>query len=134
VTHDQPRSPSPDDAGDERMAGVISFALRAGVLLSAALVLLGAILYLARHGGSLPLYHTFPAESRPFRGLGGVLSSALAGRGRSIILLGLLVLIATPAIRVLLSFVGFVALRDRVYVLVSGIVLIILAASLLSLP
>lgn len=125
---DEP-SPSPDPVGEARMTVMISLVLRTGVLVSAAVVLLGAIVFLARHGQSLPLYHSFRGEPRRFREVGGIVSSALAWRGRGLIQLGLLILLATPVARVALSFLGFVAIRDRTYVVISAIVLGLLALS-----
>jgi uncharacterized membrane protein len=48
-----------------------------------------------------------------------------------LIQLGLLLLIATPVARVVFAVIGFALERDRLYVVVSAIVLAILAVSLL---
>jgi uncharacterized membrane protein len=53
------------------------------------------------------------------------------GRGRGLIQLGLLLLIATPIARVAFSIVGFAIERDRMYVVFTLIVLAILLFSLL---
>ena len=53
------------------------------------------------------------------------------GRGRGVIQLGLLLLIATPIARVAFSVVGFALERDRMYVVFTLIVLAILLYSLL---
>jgi uncharacterized membrane protein len=53
------------------------------------------------------------------------------GRGRGLIQLGLLFLIATPIARVAFSIVGFAIERDRMYVVFTLIVLAILLYSLL---
>jgi uncharacterized membrane protein len=53
------------------------------------------------------------------------------GRGRGLIQLGLLFLIATPIARVGFSIVGFALERDRMYVIFTLIVLAILLYSLL---
>jgi uncharacterized membrane protein len=53
------------------------------------------------------------------------------GRGRGLIQLGLLLLIATPIARVAFSIVGFAIERDRLYVVFTLIVLAILLFSLL---
>jgi uncharacterized membrane protein len=52
-------------------------------------------------------------------------------RGRGLIQLGLLFLIATPIARVALSIVGFALERDRMYVGFTVIVLLVLLYSLL---
>jgi uncharacterized membrane protein len=59
-----------------------------------------------------------------------VLGSALAFRGRGIIQLGLLLLIATPVARVAFSILGFAKEGDRMYAIVATIVLLILLYSI----
>jgi uncharacterized membrane protein len=46
--------------------------------------------------------------------------------------LGIILLIATPVLRVAVSLVGFALERDRVYVAITGLVLAILLYSLFS--
>jgi uncharacterized membrane protein len=58
-----------------------------------------------------------------------VLQSVMHGRGRGLIQLGLLFLIATPIARVCLSVVGFSIERDRLYIVCTLIVLAILLYS-----
>lgn len=96
------------------------------MLLSGAVVALGAIIHLARSGGAAPDYATFKAEPPDFTSFSGIFKSAIAGHGRGIIAVGLLLLIATPIARVAFSLVTFLLRRDRVYVgvtLVSAVLL-----------
>ncbi|MFZ3368535.1 MAG: DUF1634 domain-containing protein, partial [Candidatus Sulfotelmatobacter sp.] len=65
------------------------------------------------------------------RSVGGILRDAVALRGRGIIQLGLLLLIATPVARVAFSIFGFAEERDRLYVIVASIVLLVLLYSLI---
>jgi uncharacterized membrane protein len=60
-----------------------------------------------------------------------IFNDARHGDARSIIQLGLLLLIATPVARVILAAVGFLFERDRLYFFVSLIVLAVLLYSLL---
>jgi uncharacterized membrane protein len=105
--------------------------LRAGVLLSGFVVLCGASVYLARHWSEFADYHVFRGEPSEYRSIGGVLRGVLALRGRGMIQLGLLLLIAAPIVRVAFSVWGFAAERDRMYVVFTLIVLVILLFSLL---
>jgi uncharacterized membrane protein len=57
-------------------------------------------------------------------------NDALAFRGRGLIQLGLLLLIATPLARVAFSVVAFALEGDRLYVVVALIVLAVLVCSL----
>jgi uncharacterized membrane protein len=116
---------------DRRMDMVIGNLLRWGVLLSALVVLLGGIVHLVRHGHSPAEYRVFRGEPSDLRSVGGTLRDALAFNGTGIIQLGLLLLIATPVARVGFSIFGFAQERDRMYVVVASIVLIILAYSLI---
>jgi uncharacterized membrane protein len=115
---------------DRKVEDLIGNLLRAGVVLSALIVFVGAVVYLARHGGELADYRVFHGEPNQLRTIPGVLREALAFQGRGIIQLGLLLLIATPVARVVLSIAGFAAERDRMYVGFATIVLVILIYSL----
>ncbi len=112
------------------MQTIISYLLRGGVILSAALVFAGGILYLARHGLDAPDYRTFRGEPAELCCLKGIAADALSLHGRGLIGLGLLVLIATPVARVAFSVLSFLRLRDYKYVLITLIVLALLLYSL----
>jgi uncharacterized membrane protein len=116
---------------DRRMELILGNLLRAGVLFSAAIVLCGACIYLARHAHEPANYRVFRGEPSDFRTIPGVIQSVRNGRGRGFIQLGLLFLIATPIARVAFSIVGFTIERDRLYVAFTLIVLVILLYSLL---
>ena len=120
----------PSRWNDERVERIMGTLLQSGVIISAAVVLAGGILYLLRYG-RLPLrYENFVAERESLRGLGGVANSALHGDGRAIIEVGLLLLIATPVARVLFSIIAFALEKDRLYVVLTLIVFVILIYSL----
>ncbi len=104
--------------------------LRIGVSLSAAIVLLGGVLYLVRYGGMAPQYGTFAAEPVRLTTLRGIVESAWSLSGRGLIQLGLLLLIATPVARVVFAVAAFAFERDRLYVVVALIVCAILLFSL----
>ncbi len=113
------------------MEVILGNLLRSGVLLSAAVVLWGGCIYLSRHAHEPANYRVFQGEPSEFRSIPGVIRSVMNGRGRGLIQLGLLLLIATPIARVAFSVVGFAIERDRMYVVFTLIVLAILLYSLL---
>lgn len=115
---------------DQRVDAIIGSLLRAGVIVAAVLVLSGGALYLARHGSTIPDYHVFHGEPAYLRGVPGILGAARALDGPGLIQLGLLVLLATPLVRVAFSVVAFALQRDRTYVVVTSIVLAVLLYSL----
>jgi len=100
--------------------------LRAGVGLAAAVVLVGGLVYLVRHGTAQPDYQVFRGEPADQRSIRGIVADALKLRGRGIIQLGLLLLIATPVARVAFSVYAFARQGDRIYVVVTLIVLTLL--------
>jgi uncharacterized membrane protein len=109
---------------------LISGALRCGVLISAAVVLLGGFFYLVKYGDNPPSYQAFHGEPSDLRSVSGIVENALALSTRGVIQLGLLLLVATPVMRVMIALVGFALRKDGIYVAVSLIVLITLFYSL----
>ena len=116
---------------DDRIEAIIGNLLRWGVLVAGSVVLAGAVVYLARHGTEFPNYQVFRGEPTDLRTIHGIVQQALAGSGRGLIQLGLLLLIATPVARVAFSLVAFARQRDRLYVVVTLLVLTVLVYSLL---
>jgi uncharacterized membrane protein len=127
----RPNSQPPQIWDDHRIEVILGSLLRSGVMVAAAIVLAGACIYLFRHAHELADYRVFRGEPAEFRTIPGVIQSVLHGRGRGLIQLGLLFLIATPIARVAFSIVGFALERDHMYVIFTVIVLVILLASLL---
>ena len=127
----QPFKPQP--WRDRRIEVILGNLLRTGVLVSAAVVLLGASIYLSRHAHEPADYRVFRGEPSEYRTIRGVIQSVIVGRGRGqgLIQLGLLLLIATPIARVAFSVVGFAIERDRLYVIFTLIVLAVLLYSFL---
>jgi uncharacterized membrane protein len=105
--------------------------LRAGVIVSAALVLLGGVLYLYRFWLTWPSYATFKGEPEQLKDIYGILKSALSFHSRGIIQLGLLCLIATPIIRVFFSLGIYAKQKDTLYVIITSIVFCLLIYSLM---
>ena len=96
----------------------ISAALRAGVALAAIIAGAGGLTYLMLHG-SEPAAFGAPGPVRPL------------SASERLIAIGILVLIATPVVRVALLAVAFARQRDALYAAVSTLVLVVLLAALL---
>ncbi|HVO99218.1 MAG TPA: DUF1634 domain-containing protein [Bryobacteraceae bacterium] len=122
------------DWTDRRVETIVGNLLRAGVILSALVVLAGGIIFLSRHAFEPANYRVFQGEPSELRHFRGILRAVAALRGRAIIQLGLLLLIATPIARVAFSMFGFAEERDRLYVAVTGLVLAVLLYSFLGSP
>ena len=115
---------------DQRVETIIGNLLRTGVLLSGAIVLFGGILYLIQYGHVSAHYSGFDANRAELHAVGPVIRQAFHLDSRAIIQLGLLLLIATPVVRVAFSIAAFALERDWLYVCVALIVFAILMFSL----
>jgi uncharacterized membrane protein len=115
---------------EQRMESTIANLLRAGVLLAAFVVIAGAVLYLGAHPRAHVAYRSFAGEPEQLKTVHGIVRSAFSGQARSIMQLGLLLLIATPVARVVFSIFAFAVERDHMYV---GFTLIVLSVLLYSL-
>ncbi len=123
-------TPSPQWA-DQRVEQTIGNLLRIGVAVATVLVVIGAVIYLHNWGSDRPDDHVFRGEPPDLRGLPGILHLAAEWRGRGIIQLGILALLATPVARVAFSIVAFAMQRDRLYIGITCLVLAILLYSLI---
>jgi uncharacterized membrane protein len=115
---------------DERVDQWLGNLLRLGVIIATIVAVIGGALYLSRHGMEPAGHHVFRSEPAELRSVGAILRNAFAFHTDAIIQLGLLLLIATPVARVAMSLVAFILQRDRVYVVVTSIVLALLIFSL----
>ncbi|MBW4592372.1 MAG: DUF1634 domain-containing protein [Brasilonema angustatum HA4187-MV1] len=110
---------------------LLSNVLKYGVIFASTVVLIGGILYLISHGAEKANYQFFQGEPSHFRSPRGVVVAVLSGSRRGIIQLGLLLLVATPIIRVVISLFIFLRQREFTYVVVTLIVLTALMYSLI---
>ncbi len=116
---------------DQKMEVAIGQLLRAGVLIAATVVLIGGLLYLSQRRGPRPDYSTFHGEAAELRSPTAIVTHLSIRNSNAIIQLGLLLLIATPIARVAFAALGFYAEKDRLYVVISLIVLAVLMYSML---
>ncbi|MDA8162862.1 MAG: DUF1634 domain-containing protein [Desulfobacteraceae bacterium] len=115
---------------DKEISVIIGYLLRTGVLIAAATVFAGGIVYLTHFGDIAPNYKFFRGEPADLRSVGEVVRDTITFNGKSLIQLGLLLLIATPVARVAFSILAFAVQRDRLYILVTVFVLAVLVFSL----
>ena len=110
---------------DRTVELAMSLVLRVGVAVAAALVAGGGIAYLIQDGDREARYGHFAAV-RSLSTPVAIVHGALALDPAAIIALGLIVLVLTPVTRVAFALVAFAEQRDRLYVVFSLIVLIVL--------
>ena len=125
----------PDPGVMLRIERIIRWLLLGGVAISMATALLGLALMILHHPeylrSAVDLQRlTAPGVAFPHT-LADVARGIAEGRGEAIVALGLLLLIATPILRVAVSLVGFALQRDRVFTALSAFVLLVLAISFL---
>jgi len=123
----------------ESMNVVIGKMLRYGVVLSGVVIVLGVIGLAASNGTSdTSGFLAYNPSTVPHDGIDVNPSDLLHGLAAlspfSWIELGVIVLIATPVCRVLVSVFLFAAERDRLYVLITAVVLALLLFSMLVTP
>lgn len=118
--------PLPDAQAEERVRQVellISNLLRLGVVASLLLICIGTTISFVHH----PTYVTSPGALRHLTEPGAafphtqrdIVDGVRQMRGQAIVTLGLLVLIATPVMRVAISVLAFIYQRDRIFTLIT---------------
>ncbi|MFL9485230.1 DUF1634 domain-containing protein [Chitinophagaceae bacterium LWZ2-11] len=117
---------------DKDIQTALGTLLRTGVILSSIVVLIGAVIYIYRHGQETANFHTFHGDTGLFRTFPDIIKGFFEGKGRAIIQMGILVLIATPIARIIFSIFGFLFEKDYLYVTITLIVLAIILISLFS--
>jgi uncharacterized membrane protein len=97
--------------------------VRVVVLSSAAVILIGLVLYLATGTGGYDgsTYPINPAH---------IISGVLALKPYAVIMLGIFLLVLTPVLRVAVSVIVFMKEKDALYVIITVLVLVILIVSL----
>jgi Predicted membrane protein len=102
----------------------VSQSLRIGVVCSAAVILLGLLIFLSGNGSG------YPGESYPTT-LKDIVAGTLQMKSFAIILTGLVLLIFTPILRVGASIVAFLQEKDWLYMGISSFVFLILVGTFL---
>ena len=121
---------SNDSSKQARFYLIISLVLQIGVMISAALVIIGLIIYFSHAGHGSYRQYVGPAFSFP-HSFGSLKAGILRTEGLSYIAAGLLVLILTPILRVATSILLFMSKKDKPMAYVTIGVLIILVCSFL---
>ncbi len=105
----------------------------ASTLGAAAVIAAGLIWYLATHPGAGTNDHIFRGEPRYFRDPLAIVHHALAvhedGHRRSLIMIGVVLLLLGPLLRVGLASVGYLREGNRFYAAVSFFVFLVLVLS-----
>jgi len=129
--------------GEQDVEQYIGKLLRYGVMLACAITTFGGIVYIAQQHGdiSLAAYKTKYAAStltgeswgvaQYLREFNTILPRIMEFDGAAIIQLGVIVLIATPILRVAFSAISFLIEKDYMYVVITLIVLSIIILNMI---
>lgn len=127
--------PAASDARVGQVEIAISHLLRIGVTTSMVIILAGLVLMFVHHPSYLRAGSDLQRLTSPGAAFPHTLHDVARGlrtyRGQAVIAVGLMVLIATPIMRVAASIIAFAVERDLVYVLITSLVLAVLLASFL---
>ena len=115
---------------DEAVDQLLGNLLRIGVTIATIVGAIGGVMYLAQNGTQQTGHSVFKGEPTELTHVGSIVRGAFGLQAPAILQLGLLLLIATPVARVAMSLVAFILQRDRVYIVVTSIVLALLIYSL----
>lgn len=116
---------------DRDMQVVIGWVLRLGVTISMLIVVFGGAVFIYRHGHSTTDYTAFKGVPG-FVHINGIIDGILAHRGQAVIQAGIILLIATPVLRVAFSAIGFILEKDYLYTAISLVVLLVIFFSIVS--
>ena len=116
---------------DNDIEQFIGLQLRYGVIISSLIVLAGGLIYLGQSGElQLPSYHHFMGIRDGNTNFGEILNGTRVLNAKSIIQFGVVVLIATPILRIAFSLMGFVLEKDRMYMFITAMVLTVMMVSI----
>jgi uncharacterized membrane protein len=118
---------------DAQLQNSLARVMLTGVLVAAAVMGAGLIWFVATHEGMPPGDHLFSGEPKYFENPVSMLERAVSlkaiGHRRSLIMIGVVLLLINPIIRVAFAAVGFAAQRNRLYTVISLAVLGVLLLS-----
>ena len=120
------------NTSDTDIQQIIGWILRLGVIISMLVVFIGGCFYIYRHSSETVHYSRFIGVPKFVHSAGGIWHGILTFRGRAIIQAGIILLIATPIVRVLFSGIGFILEKDWLYTGISLLVLAIIVTSALT--
>lgn len=115
---------------DQTIQKIIGNVLKYGVRTVLIIAAIGGSIFLYDHSSETVDYTRFTENDNSiFHVTADVLKGVASSDARSIIFLAILVLFCTPFIRLLLSLVSFILEKDRLYVFITTVVLVIIGFS-----
>lgn len=116
-----------------RLTALLAKVMLGGTLVSAAIIAAGLVWYLSAHLGTPPGDHIFAGEPKYYESPIEMVRHALAldqvGHRRSLVMIGVFLLLLNPLIRVALASAGYLLGGDRLYAGISAVVFAVLLVS-----
>jgi len=103
-----------------------------GMLASAAIIIVGAVLYLNQFGSTAEHFTHFTASTQHLKTVGQIARGIREHSGGAIIEAGILLLVLFQYVRVIMSALMFARLRSWFFVGISGFILAVLIYGLFS--
>ncbi|WP_131538668.1 DUF1634 domain-containing protein [Pedobacter nototheniae] len=119
-----------ENLNDKDIQLILGTLLRAGVIISMSIVLVGGVIYLIHNKGAITDYKVFKPELSNFSTIAAIFKGVLTFHGDAIVQFGILMLIFTPIARIVFALFSFLIERDYLYVLIGLIILAIITISL----
>ncbi|GAA4209459.1 DUF1634 domain-containing protein [Pedobacter jeongneungensis] len=119
-----------ENINDKDIQLILGTLLRAGVIISMGIVLIGGAIFLVHHQGAVIDYKVFKPELNKFSSIAAIFKGVLTFKGDAIVQFGILMLIFTPIARIVFAIFSFLIERDYLYVLIGIIILTIITISL----
>ncbi|MGM9474943.1 DUF1634 domain-containing protein [Pedobacter sp. GSP4] len=119
-----------ENINDKDIQVILGTLLRAGVIISMSIVLVGGIIFLVHNNGVITDYKVFKPELAKFSSIAAIFKGILTFQGDAIVQFGILMLIFTPIARIIFAIFSFLIERDYLYVLIGFIILAIITISL----
>jgi len=121
---------------DEQIQNNLARVMVAGTIISASIIFAGLCWYLLANQGLKAGDHIFSGEPKYFENPVSMVRRAFevheVGHRRSFIMLGVILLLISPVVRVAFAFCGFALQKDRLYAIISLVVLVVLLISFFS--
>lgn len=115
---------------DKDIQVILGTLLRAGVIISMTIVLIGGVVFLIHNKGVITDYKVFKPELAKFSSIAAIFKGLLTFHGDAIVQFGILMLIFTPVARIVFAIFSFLIEKDYLYVLIGLIILAIITISL----
>jgi uncharacterized membrane protein len=118
---------------DQQIQNALSRLMQVGVIVAGVIILAGLVWFLSAHAGAVPGDHVFSGEPKYLENPVTMVQRAFDrhqfGERRSVIMIGVVLLLINPLLRVGFAALGFFAQKDWLYTAVSLVVFAVMLFS-----